>query len=180
MLKINGSLTINLNGGDGGKGGGGGRGGDGGSGTRVCSAGDGGGGGDGANGGDGGNGGAFSINCKQCPNFHLMLGEKLIIKNYGGVGGIGGDAGAGGLAGLGPVKDGKNGSRGIEGSHAAEGKKWSCYAKWKLRMEKRWIYNSIPPPDQVMELGKILNLIIHLRYILLQRGINNFESAKSF
>jgi hypothetical protein len=122
LLKINGSLTINLNGGDGGNGGNGGRGGDGGSGTRVCPAGDGGSGGNGANGGDGGNGGAFSINCKQCPNFHLILGEKLIIKNYGGLGGVGGDSGLGGQAGLGPIKDGKNGLRGTEGSHALEGK----------------------------------------------------------
>jgi hypothetical protein len=122
VLKIDGSLIINLNGGDGGKGGGGGRGGDGGAGTRVCPAGDGGSGANGADGGDGGNGGSFSINCKQCPNLPLMLGEKLIIKNYGGFGGVGGDAGVGGQAGLGPVKDGKNGARGEEGAHATEGK----------------------------------------------------------
>jgi len=122
VMKINGSLMVTLNGGDGGKGGNGGRGGDGGSGTRVCAAGDGGNGGNGADGGDGGNGGAFSFNCKNCPDLHLILGEKLIIKNYGGFGGVGGDGGLGGQAGLGPVKDGKNGQRGIEGTHAAQGK----------------------------------------------------------
>lgn len=122
VMKINGSLMIDLNGGDGGNGGIGGRGGNGGSGTRVCPAGDGGGGGNGADGGDGGNGGAFSISCKQCPDLHLLMGEKLIIKNYGGFGGVGGDGGQGGQAGLGPVKDGKNGQRGTEGRHATQGK----------------------------------------------------------
>ncbi len=122
IMKINGSLVVNLNGGDGGSGGNGGNGGNGGSGTRVCPAGDGGSGGNGANGGDGGNGGAFSISCKQCYDLHLIMGEKLIIKNYGGFGGIGGDGGLGGQAGLGPVKDGKNGQRGEEGIHAAQGK----------------------------------------------------------
>ncbi len=121
-LKIDGSLTINLNGGDGGKGGNGGRGGDGGSGTRVCPAGDGGDGGNGGDGGDGGNGGAFSISCKQCPDLHLLLGNQLIIKNYGGFGGVGGDGGWGGQAGLGPMRDGKNGQRGTEGKHASQGK----------------------------------------------------------
>jgi len=85
-MRINGSLIIDLNGGDGGNGGEGSRGGDGGAGTRVCPAGDGGGGGNGADGGNGGNGGAFSISCKQCPDLHLLMGEKLIIKNYGGFG----------------------------------------------------------------------------------------------
>lgn len=122
VMKINGSLIIDLNGGDGGNGGAGGRGGDGGSGTRVCPAGDGGGGGNGGDGGDGGNGGALSISCKQCPDLHLLMGEKLIVKNYGGFGGVGGDGGNGGQAGLGPVRDGKNGLRGTEGRHALQGK----------------------------------------------------------
>ncbi len=122
QLRINGSLIINLNGGDGGDGGKGGRGGDGGSGTRVCPAGDGGKGGNGAAGGDGGNGGALSITCKQCPDLHLLMGEKLIAKNYGGFGGLGGDGGFGGQAGLGPVRDGRNGQRGLEGTKAEQGK----------------------------------------------------------
>jgi hypothetical protein len=121
-MKINGSIIVNLNGGEGGKGGSGGRGGNGGSGTRVCPAGDGGSGGNGGGGGDGGNGGAFSISCKQCPNLHMILGEKLIVKNYGGFGSVGGDGGLGGQAGLGPVKDGKNGQRGTEGQRATDGK----------------------------------------------------------
>ena len=122
-LKMNGSLLVNLNGGEGGHGGKGGLGGDGGSGTRVCPAGDGGNGGNGAAGGDGGNGGALSISCTQCPNLHLLLGEALIVRNFGGFGGVGGDGGMGGQAGLGPVRDGRNGQRGIEGAHGAQGKK---------------------------------------------------------
>jgi hypothetical protein len=121
-IKIRGSLTINVNGGDGGRGG---RGGDGGSGTRVCPAGDGGNGGNGARGGDGGNGGSVNINCKRCADIQLLMGEIIIVKNYGGFGGIGGDGGFGGQAGLGPAKDGKNGLRGKEGEHAFEGKRGS-------------------------------------------------------
>jgi len=121
-LRINGSLEINLNGGDGGDGGLGGRGGDGGSGTRVCAAGNGGRGGDGSAGGDGGSGGTVSISCKQCPDLHLLMNDRLVIKNYGGFGGIGGNGGFGGQAGLGPVKDGNDGQRGKDGSRAAQGK----------------------------------------------------------
>src|SRR5205085_492542 len=47
-------------------------------------------------------------------------------------------------------------------------------------MEKRWIYNFIPPSDQVIEFSKTLNINIHLAAILLQRGISDFESAKFF
>jgi len=121
-LTIDGSMIINLNGGDGGDGGKGGRGGDGGSGTRVCVAGDGARGGNGANGGLGGDGGTVSINCKNCEDLHLILGHKLIVKNFGGFGGIGGDGGQGGLAGLGPAGDGKNGQKGNDGDSAAQGK----------------------------------------------------------
>lgn len=121
-LKITGSLIINLNGGDGGDGGKGGLGGDGGSGTRVCAAGDGGRGGNGADGGAGGKGGNVNINCKNCDDLHLIMGHKLIVKNFGGLGGIGGDGGFGGRAGLGPIGDGKNGTRGTNGAHAALGK----------------------------------------------------------
>lgn len=121
-LIINGSIIVNLNGGDGGDGGKGGRGGDGGSGTRVCGAGDGGKGGNGANGGVGGDGGNVTINCKNCDDLHLIMGSKLIVKNFGGFGGIGGDGGTGGQAGLGPAGDGKNGQRGIDGDSAAQGK----------------------------------------------------------
>jgi hypothetical protein len=121
-ITITGSIIINLNGGDGGDGGKGGRGGDGGSGTRVCVAGDGGKGGNGANGGVGGDGGSVTISCKKCDDLHLIMGNKLIVKNFGGFGGVGGDGGTGGQAGLGPAGDGKNGQRGIDGDSAAQGK----------------------------------------------------------
>lgn len=117
-ISITGSLTINVNGGDGGDGGDGGQGGGGGPGTRVCAGGDGGQGGNGEKGGEGGNGGNVLIQCRYCQDLQLWLGNKIVIKNYGGFGGLGGEAGRGGLAGLGPVRDGRNGSR---GSHGAEG-----------------------------------------------------------
>ncbi|GHN00054.1 hypothetical protein WSM22_15430 [Cytophagales bacterium WSM2-2] len=121
-LKINGSILINLNGGDGGDGGKGGDGGDGGSGTRVCPAGDGGKGGNGAHGGGGGQGGSLVIKCKTCEDLHLIMGNKLTVKNFGGFGGLGGDGGAGGHAGLGPLRDGTNGPRGVNGKSAPQGK----------------------------------------------------------
>jgi hypothetical protein len=121
-IQINGSLTINVNGGDGGQGGNGGQGGGGGPGTRVCAGGDGGQGGSGARGGDGGDGGTITIDCKRCPEYPIWLGSKLYIKNYGGFAGLGGQAGRGGLTGLGPVRDGKNGIRGFHGEEGVEGK----------------------------------------------------------
>lgn len=47
-------------------------------------------------------------------------------------------------------------------------------------MEKRWIHNSIPDSQEIAELGKNLNINSYLTAILLQRGINNFETAKDF
>jgi single-stranded-DNA-specific exonuclease len=47
-------------------------------------------------------------------------------------------------------------------------------------MEKRWVYNPVPPPDQITEFGKKLNINAYLTAVLLQRGINDFESAKKF
>lgn len=122
QLKINGTLIIDVNGGDGGDGGRGGRGGDGASGTRVCRGGNGGKGGNGGNGSTGGNGGNVLVNCKNCQDLHLLQGQQLIIKNYGGFGGTGGDVGNGGRAGLGTKQDGKNGARGLVGQLGTSGK----------------------------------------------------------
>jgi len=47
-------------------------------------------------------------------------------------------------------------------------------------MEKRWIYNSIPPSEQVTAFGKTLNINPYLTSILLQRGISDYDSAKKF
>lgn len=121
-LKINGTLIIDVNGGDGGDGGRGGRGGDGGSGTRVCRGGNGGKGGNGGNGSNGGNGGNVLLNCKNCQDLHLLQGHQLFIKNYGGFAGSGGDVGNGGRAGLGSKQDGKNGGRGVAGKQGTAGK----------------------------------------------------------
>jgi len=47
-------------------------------------------------------------------------------------------------------------------------------------MEKRWIYNAIPPLEKITALGKVLNINPYLATILLQRGIHDFESGKKF
>ncbi len=47
-------------------------------------------------------------------------------------------------------------------------------------MQKRWIYKDTPPPEQVEGLSKAININAYLSTILLQRGITNYESAKSF
>ncbi len=47
-------------------------------------------------------------------------------------------------------------------------------------MEKRWIYHSIPFVEKITELGKVLNINSYLATILLQRGINDFESGRNF
>jgi single-stranded-DNA-specific exonuclease len=45
---------------------------------------------------------------------------------------------------------------------------------------RRWIYNVIPPTDEVEALSKSLNVNPYLATILLQRGKNSFEEAKKF
>lgn len=47
-------------------------------------------------------------------------------------------------------------------------------------MEKRWLYKPIPSATAVEDLSKVLNLNRLLSTILVQRGIQDFESAKSF
>ncbi|HLZ15640.1 MAG TPA: DHH family phosphoesterase, partial [Cyclobacteriaceae bacterium] len=47
-------------------------------------------------------------------------------------------------------------------------------------MEKRWIYNPVPSADRINQFGKILNINPYLAAILLQRGIDDFDSAKKF
>jgi len=119
---LTGSLTINLNGGEGGNGGKGGNGGGGGPGTRVCAGGNGGGGGNGGNGANGGDGGNLLIQYSQGADLHLMLGRLFVVKNFGGFAGQEGDAGQGGSAGLGTLRDGKNGSKGLPGKAGEAGK----------------------------------------------------------
>lgn len=125
-LHIQGTLQIDLSGGDGGDGGKGGLGGGGGPGLRVCVGGTGGAGGNGSTGGNGGNGGTLTVNCKSCIDLRVWLGEKLLVRNFGGYGGIGGDGGSGGPAGLSTVgdnaKDGKIGAKGKKGADGEAGK----------------------------------------------------------
>jgi len=47
-------------------------------------------------------------------------------------------------------------------------------------MERRWIYNDIPTTEEISELGKKLNVNPYLTAVLLQRGINDYETAKNF
>ncbi len=47
-------------------------------------------------------------------------------------------------------------------------------------MEKRWTYQVVPSPEKITELGKALNINAYLAAILLQRGIDDFETAKNF
>lgn len=121
-LKVNGNLTMDISGGDGGDGGKGGTGGDGSPGTKVCQGGDGANGGKGGNGGDGGKSGTLTVNCKQCPDLHLWMGERLIIKNFGGFAGLGGEGGLEGQRGLSSSKDGAQGKRGPAGTDGEAGK----------------------------------------------------------
>jgi hypothetical protein len=116
-LKINGHLTIDLNGGDGGDGGNGGEGGGGSPGTRVCAGGNGGIGGNGSSGGNGGNGGNLLIDCKDCPDLRAWLHQTITVKSYGGNAGIGGEGGPGGMPGLNP-----GGTSSLDGQHGARGK----------------------------------------------------------
>jgi hypothetical protein len=125
-IMIHGNVTIDVSGGAAGDGGDGGLGGGGGPGTRLCKGGSGGQGGAGANGGNGGNAGSVSFVCPKIPELRLMLGEKIIVRNYGGDRGVGGTGGAGGYSGLSALQDskmdGKPGRKGAKGSDGFAGK----------------------------------------------------------
>ena len=47
-------------------------------------------------------------------------------------------------------------------------------------MRKKWIYKSIPPVETVNDLSKSININSHLATILLQRGVDTFDKAKTF
>ena len=125
ILTIKSSMLFELSGGHGGDGGRGGSGGGGSPGTRLCQGGNGGKGGDGSPGGDGGNGGNLTISCKTCPDLRSWLGNKMVVRNYGGNAGLGGDGGLGGLAGLvsaGKTQDGEQGEKGKPGASGERGR----------------------------------------------------------
>lgn len=125
-IVIRGIPTIDVSGGDAGDGGNGGLGGGGGTGTRLCPGGSGGTGGAGSNGGNGGNAGTITFQAKQVPELRAMLGDQILIHNFGGHPGTGGEGGGGGYAGLNPVGktslDGKPGRKGVTGKSGQQGK----------------------------------------------------------
>lgn len=47
-------------------------------------------------------------------------------------------------------------------------------------MFKRWVYKEIPPENRITELSKSININPYLSAILLQRGIDNFETAREY
>jgi single-stranded-DNA-specific exonuclease len=47
-------------------------------------------------------------------------------------------------------------------------------------MDKRWVFKEVPPRDQVENLSKSINTNPYLTGVLLQRGINDFDSAKKY
>lgn len=120
---LNGTLTVELSGGNGGNGGNGGEGGGGGTGTTGCAGGNGGQGGNGASGGNGGDGGTLTVVCKGCTGLPDQLNRKLFVRNFGGSAGLGGYAGAGGSPGLSTVgAEGKYGAKGTAGVEGMSGK----------------------------------------------------------
>lgn len=121
---VNGSLIIDLAGGNGGDGGNGGEGGGGSPGTVHCAGGDGGGGGNAGAGGDGGSGGTVTFGGDDQYTVRLLLGSAVTVYSAGGAFGYGGVPGAGGSAGPGPGKNigkagpnGKNAPRGRPGNN---------------------------------------------------------------
>ena len=47
-------------------------------------------------------------------------------------------------------------------------------------MFKRWIYKAIASPEEIDRLSSSININPHLSAVLLQRGIDDFESARKF
>lgn len=123
---MHGVPTIDVSGGDAGDGGKGGPGGGGGSGTRLCAGGNGGAGGPGSNGGNGGNAGTITFHANNIQEVRSMLGDRILVHNFGGHAGNGGESGGGGYAGLSPTgknsMDGKPGKRGLRGKDGVVGK----------------------------------------------------------
>lgn len=114
-VTLKGTLIINLSGGNGGRGGNGGNGGSGSPGTVHCIGGDGANGGNAGQGGNGANGGTLTLSSKKYPDIQEWIGNKILVRNAGGIAGAGGRAGYHGSAGLGPSrKNGKDGQPGTE------------------------------------------------------------------
>jgi len=120
-ITLNGTLIIDLRGGEGGKGGNGGNGGGGSPGTVHCLGGDGANGGNAGPGGNGANGGTLTLNGAIASWMKDMIGKKqIVVRITGGYAGPPGRAGYRGPAGLGPAR--KNGKDGLPGTESASGK----------------------------------------------------------
>lgn len=130
-LTINGSLRIDLTGGDGGDGGKGGTGGDGNPGTKLCKGGNGGNGGNGAAGGNGGQSGNLTFTSKYGTDLRSWMGEKIILRLYGGFAGIGGEGGLGGQRGLSTYRDGDQGRKGLAAAGGVSGKPGTIFFERK-------------------------------------------------
>jgi hypothetical protein len=121
QLIVNGSLIIDISGGNGGDGGQGGQGGGGSPGTLHCSGGTGGAGGNGGRGGNGGVGGALLLGV-EAEAIRTLLNTQVFINVKGGNFGYGGTSGYGGSGGPGPTgKSGHVGARGADGFHGRSG-----------------------------------------------------------
>ena len=121
-IVVNGTLVIDLSGGNAGDGGEGGLGGSGSPGTVHCRGGDGGQGGNGGVGGNGGRGGNLTFGGLDQEMVRMMLGSQIIVNTFGGNRGYGGQYGVGGSAGLGPSKmNGRNGQNGKVGERGRSG-----------------------------------------------------------
>jgi len=130
-LTILGNLRIDLAGGDGGDGGRGGTGSDGNPGTKLCQGGNGGNGGNGAAGGNGGQAGNLTFTTKYGTDLRTWIGEKIIVRSYGGFSGIGGEGGLGGQRGLSTSRDGDQGRKGLAGPDGAPGKPGAIFFERK-------------------------------------------------
>jgi single-stranded-DNA-specific exonuclease len=47
-------------------------------------------------------------------------------------------------------------------------------------MERRWIYKPIPAQESIQKLSNDININVYLSTVLIQRGIDNFSTAKDF
>lgn len=130
-LIIQGNLHIDLTGGDGGDGGKGGTGGDGNPGTKLCKGGNGGNGGNGAAGANGGQSGNLTFASKYGTDLRSWMGEKIIVRLYGGFAGIGGEGGLGGQRGLSSYHDGDQGRKGSAGADGLPGKPGAIFFERK-------------------------------------------------
>lgn len=121
-IKLSGTLTIDLSGGNGGRGGDGGPGGGGSPGTVHCHGGNGGNGGNAGQGGNGADGGSLTLSSKKNPFIQNHIGSTINVYTHGGLPGLQGRVGDRGPAGLGPSRrHGKNGELGLEAPNAMAG-----------------------------------------------------------